>query len=783
MATLALGVIGNALFPGVGGFLGAAVGGIVDNFLLFPALFPPPNTEGPRLDGISVTSANEGTPMNWSMGSRVRVGGAVLWMSDLEEVKKEVDIGKGGGPSNVFYEYFVSIAIGFGEAKPQTVANVSQILADVKSIYNNGKTSFYDNITLYVGDQTTPDPFLVSKIGAGNVPVFKKQVYVVIQRLFLGEYGNRVPNFQGVVRQGINVSVQDLINMILDRCGFSEAERDVDRVSACLRGINFAGVTSGKDMLERVLGTYNVGVQEINGQLQFFDKGKECPIVIDESHLSSDDNGLQFEEQYEKNFADEVSATFVSNDLNLQPGSTRYRDISRSDASRENQIRFDTPAVLSSEEANVLARRIYWQAYGERRSISFSLPQRYSNLAAGDIVKIVRKGIPIYMRIQRCDYGANGLVRVSAVSTWRGLFDQDGFGDQSGYRGSDAYSPPELDWWVGDMAAVTISATEDPYLNFGVRLVNQDDYFRGATLLTSLNGTRFTESGSVNSQSVLATTVSGPTSASDITWDEASTLIVEGTSDFIPTSATDSEVLAGTKNIIAIEQRDGEWEILGFVNVTSIGNNQYVLGRLLRGLRGTGHLCDSHLLSGAKVIYLTEGANTIGTWKASTVHLTSIFYKIAPYLKPAAEVSSRGLRFQGRSMRPFSPALLFAQRKIVQRDGAGNVTNEDVVITWARRSKKLLDAFGTSFGILAPDETPESYHVVVTIGGDRSAVLFETVITNIQSFVFTQALRDSVEARTNTDWLESSGFTVFVAQISSVVGASPYARLWVPQRA
>ena len=54
MATIALQAAGNALLPGVGGVVGAAIGGYIDNTFLFP----PPDTKGPRLDDLKLQYYN-----------------------------------------------------------------------------------------------------------------------------------------------------------------------------------------------------------------------------------------------------------------------------------------------------------------------------------------------------------------------------------------------------------------------------------------------------------------------------------------------------------------------------------------------------------------------------------------------------------------------------------------------------------------------------------------------------------------------------------------------------
>lgn len=778
MATLALGAIGSAFLGSVGGFVGAAVGGIIDNYLLFPALFPPPNTEGPRVDGISVTSANEGTPMNWPMGPRTRVGGAVLWMSDLEEVANDQSIGKGGGPSNTSYEYYISIAIGFGEAKPQTIDRITSIIADVKPIYSDSPSAFYDAITLYNGSQTSPDPFMVSVLGTGRVPIYKKQAYVVIQRLYLGEFGNRPPNFQATINQASDVSVAELISQVLSRCGFDVSDFDVSNVSRCVRGVNFSGVVTGKDMLERILGTYGVGQQEVDGELRYYDKGREVIIDIDEVHIANQ-QGVRQEEEFDQLQPDEVSATFVSDDLDLQPGSTRYRDTSRSDATRENQIRFDTPVTLSSAEANEMARRIYWQAFGERRKVSFSLPQRYSHLAGGDVLRLVRSsiGVTILLRTQKVEYGADGRIEVTAVATWPGLFDQDGFGDQSGYVGPGAYVPPDLDHFLADMAAVSIEHTDSPWVYWGVRTSVDGETFRGAVLATSLTGTSYAESSGVTRQATWGETEIGPVAASDTTWDGSSAVVVRVPTGTTLASATDDQVLALQRNVCAIRQRDGEWEIMAFVNATPLGDDRYELTRWLRGLRGTGHLTASHSLSGARVVFLSDGSSGVGAWDATTLFMGSPYYKVVPYLKPVAEVDPAQFAIRGRSMRPFSPALLQVVRETL------GVGDENVAITWVRRSKKLLDAFGAALSPLAADESPETYRVRIRVGGSSSPILLEQLVTNATRLDFTQSLRDYVAATNTYGWGEGSGFRVQVTQVSTVVGDSPITELVVGARA
>lgn len=59
-----------------------------------------------------------------------------------------------------------------------------------------------DSITIYLGDENNlPDPTLESYLGAGNVPNFNGICYVVMHKLKLTDYGNRIPNFSFLIRE------------------------------------------------------------------------------------------------------------------------------------------------------------------------------------------------------------------------------------------------------------------------------------------------------------------------------------------------------------------------------------------------------------------------------------------------------------------------------------------------------------------------------------------------------------------------------------------------------
>lgn len=203
MATLVLSLAGNAILPGVGGFIGAAIGGFIDR-----QLFGPGDTsqtfEGPRLSNINITTSTEGATVTRLYG-RSRVGGQVIWASRFEERKTETTTtqggGKGGGPTatttQVSYEYFLSFAVAFCEGNERTA--LGRVWADGRPIdLSNIDYRFYQGTM----DQD-PDSLIQMIEGAEDVPAFRGISYLVFESLPLAEFGNRMPQITAEITRPI----------------------------------------------------------------------------------------------------------------------------------------------------------------------------------------------------------------------------------------------------------------------------------------------------------------------------------------------------------------------------------------------------------------------------------------------------------------------------------------------------------------------------------------------------------------------------------------------------
>ena len=69
-------------------------------------------------------------------------------------------------------------------------------------------------------------------------------------------------------------------------------------------------------------------------------------------------------------------------------------------------------------------------------------------------------------------------------------------------------------------------------------------------------------------------------------------------------------------NALAVENADGEWEIVQFVTAELTSPGRYKLTRLLRGQRGSEHAMADSVAAGARVLVLTTALGQPGISEA-----------------------------------------------------------------------------------------------------------------------------------------------------------------------
>lgn len=184
MATIILTAVGSAIGGPIGGSIGAFIGQQID-----ARIFAPKGREGPRLKDLTISTSSYGQPIPRQFG-RMRVGGTVVWSTDLIESKRKEKGGK-GKPSTTVYSYSASFAVALSSTP---IARLGRIWADgtlLRGAQEDMKVG--GTLRVYRGFGDDPvDPLVAAAKGA-LAPAFRDCAYVVFENLELGDYGNRIP--------------------------------------------------------------------------------------------------------------------------------------------------------------------------------------------------------------------------------------------------------------------------------------------------------------------------------------------------------------------------------------------------------------------------------------------------------------------------------------------------------------------------------------------------------------------------------------------------------------
>ena len=168
------------------------------------------------------------------------------------------------------------------------------------------------------------------------------------------------------------------------------------------------------------------------------------------------------------------------------------------------------------------------------------------------------------------------------------------------------------------------------------------------------------------------------------------------------TSCTLLQLLAG-RNVAAVRNADGEWEVIQFQTATLIAPGTYELSGLLRGQGGSEFAMRPAVAAGARFVLLNTAVARVDL-AASEIRLP-YSWRYGPATRDIGDASYAvaAHTFQGLGLKPLSPVHVRASR-------AGG----DVTIAWMRRTRIGGDSWETPDVPLGEDA--ESYEVDILDG-------------------------------------------------------------------
>lgn len=670
MATLVLTAVGS-LFGPLGGAIGAVIGRQIDSRILGPS-----SVKGPRLKELSVTTSSYGQVIARHYG-RMRVGGSIIWSTDLVERRERSGGGK-GQPKVTTYSYSVSFAVALSS---RPVVSVGRIWADGNLLRGSaGDMKTAGQFRLYRGlrDQQ-PDPLILAAEGAGQCPAFRGVAYGVFEDLELGDFGNRIPalTFEVVADDG-EVSLLHVVGDAID-----QADAEVP-----LPGL--AGLTVESSLADAVTmleAAYPLDCDGSGEALVFRpERLQTAPIALDEPAIAVADGDFGGNEGRRRQVRPAaaqrpVALRYYDVDRDYQPGLQRAPGRT---LPGEGAV-IDLPGALSAGSARTLAESMARKEASARQTLSWRTTTLDPAVRPGALVTV--PGEAGVWRVREWEWRETGvelsLQRLPAHAAATAAPSDPG----------RANPPADL-----TLAPTLLTAFELPWDGYGAgdtpaifaAVSSSGGGWAGAALFADHGDGELVSLGSSGrARAITGTTVQALPHRPAHLFDRHSEIEVDlADHAFTLPTATPRQLAQGANRALIGN------EIVQFASAEPLGAGRWRLGLFLRGRAGTEHLTASHA-AGESFVLLDQTPVALDPALVGSTPTT----QIVALGRGDAEAVASPIALRGITLRPLAPVH---PRRSLLADGT-------LELRWTRRAR---GAFQWLDGIDAPlGEQAEAWQV------------------------------------------------------------------------
>ena len=748
MGSLVLGVggaaLGNFLLPGLGGFIGAAIGsaagGLVDNLLFGGggAANQYSMHDGPRLGDLSVMSSAYGQPIPVAYGPQNRVAGNVIWSTGLiEDAHQDTQtsgsggggkggMGGGGGSQTVqnnTYTYRVTFAVGLAAG---FCWGIKRIFANKKVIFDrtlaaipidaptpslgmacwaaHGTHTAFQQVDFYQGNDTQMvDPIIESIMGAGNAPAYRHTCYMVIQNLQLADFGNVLPQIEVelIAQQSITVAA-----VAADLC----ARAGVTNVSASGLDMPIQGYVIARDSnvisaLAPMALAFNFDAAEQRGQVRLIHRGGALKAVVETDDMGAVNAGntpaaepMQLSRLADVVLPREVVVSFADPAFDFQQSSQR---VSRTKGSSSASLSQALPITMDATAARTVAARSLFEAWAARRTASFPTSDKWISLSPADIIGLQLAGGIVPFKLTRAMRGADGIIEVEARFEDTELYSSPAAGAEANLP-VNVYVPPGPTRLVMIDSPIVVDASDTAGFYWSALGVSPS--WRGAQLERSIDaGATYGLMSGVATRGVIgdvaAALPDGPTDY----FDEGNEIVVVLAYPRHTLEGILAPLVLAGGNLAWLGPANGQGgEILQFRDAELVAPATWRLTGLLRGRRGTEYATATH---GAAETFVLLTWSTVGrsNYGAADWNFPRL-YKPVSNLTLEVDAVAQSFTNTGEGLRPFSPVHVAGTRNDAS----------DLTITWVRRTRLSTPTLGG--GPVPLGEASERYEVDILVG-------------------------------------------------------------------
>ena len=499
---------------------------------------------------------------------------------------------------------------------------------------------------------------------------------------------------------------------------------DVSGLNGVVRGYTLDRIMSSRAALSALMTVYFFDAVESGEAIRFVHRGAAIAadfsadqLVDNRSAGQQDVSGLySLTRAQETDLPRTAHLRFIDPESDYQVADVYAR---RQRGSSQRAIEVTTAIVLDAAEAQGIVETLLIDAWVMRETAQLALPPSAFALEPTDVMALNINGRTLQVRIDQLGYQQFRTAQLTRtdVATYVAA---DGAVRSRPSASSSEPGPAVLKFM--DLPLLTSSDVA------GVpRLAAFAEPWARVCVYRSPASTGYALDQLVVNPSVIGQTVSDFYSGPLWRWDRVNALYVEIPDATSLVSRDEIQVLAGA-NSCAVQNSDGEWEVLQFAAAELLAPGHYRLTDLLRGQLGSEYAMRDAVAAGASFVLLDETVkpSTISAaqrhnpwnwkWGPSTAAIDDPTYQLAAF------------SFEGVGLRPYAPAQL---------GGTLLTATHDWALRWCRRTR--LDGDNWEAPDVPLGEEIESYDVEILSPG--TGVVVRTATVSSPAFTYSAAMQ------------------------------------------
>ncbi len=521
-----------------------------------------------------------------------------------------------------------------------------------------------------------------------------------------------------------NTSIGSIVQDLQMKGGLDQSELDNSIGTTVVKGYSVTKNMSLRSSIEPLLSAFDYYVLEKDFKITLLRNYNQTVYQINKNEIIGKVNATL---NQELDRIKQLTVRYINRVNNYEISSQHSLRIDV----KANQVKIvELPIVLSDTEAKQLCEKNLYLNWMLGKSYSFSLPNNYNYLIAGNLIDL--DGVVI--KITKLNFNSNHSISCEGI-----VIDEEVY--QSSAIGADTeINEQKLIEEINYTKTVIkdIHTINNDYLNSEVMHCISggiNESWRGCVILTKKNEPDdYISYGNQVNKGIIGNTLNKLEDGITYRIDTINSVIVNATA---PLPEIDKNSLYNGNNYCLVGN-----EIIQYMNATEVSNGRYELTNLLRGRRGTESHTSTHsnyedfiFIGNASVLFIPETINASSYYANSTIGFeTSDYHELGNF------------QYSGNNLKPYSPVYFRSKR---------NTTTNTINLKWMRRSRYISGYMKA----LPLAEKVEKYTLEVYNDSDLLINAITGILVNNYDYIYIQ-----------DGFTSSSNIKFKVYQVSDVVG-------------